>query len=276
LKNGKKSSRLTEVEINTINPILINCAIKIHEMSSVKLDELCNRLWNFIESDKDVASALLFVNILDMKAEKLYSPKQLNQKLANMKPVNPPPDDSSVSIRVQETKYVSDSQLTKALGPLVKGGFLTNITTKKELKDFISEQRKAGRKAILQTTGGRTSFYHTSPSLNNLKELMLQDKIRYYLFDSLKRSGLLLSFIELFFKAHINLLTNDKFFEYLKTANQHLGLKKEEWESGKNFFQSLDDKQIRKVAVAIVEAIPMMENLNLFRPHYILYSILKI
>ena len=245
-------------------------------MINIEPEELSNRLLNFVKSDKDLASALLFVNILDMKSEKLYSPKQLNQKLASMKPVNPPPDDSSVSIRVQETKYVSDSQLTKALVPLVKGGFLINITTKKELKDFISEQRRAGRKIILQSTGGRTSFYHTSPSLNNLQELMLQEKIRDYLFDSLKRSGLLLSFIELFFKAHINLLKHDKFFEFLRTANQHLGLKNEEWESGKNFFQSLDDKQIRKVAVAIGEAIPMMENLNLFRPHYILYSILKI
>lgn len=83
-------------------------------------------------------------------------------------------------------------------------------------------------------------------------------------------------FIELFLRAQMNLLTNDKYFQFLRTANQHLGLKTEEWESGRKFFQSLDNKQIERVAEAIVGAIPMLENRNLFQPYYILYSIFKI
>jgi hypothetical protein len=210
-----------------------------------------------------------------MNPNHLYTPDELNRKLANLQDPELTWNNSFV-FHHTDTKYLSESQLTKAVYPLVTGGLLINIKSMKELKDFIKTQTKLSRIRLRPSTGGRISFFKTSPNLERLKEIMSNQKIRKVIYNSLKNSGLLNKYVRVFFRAHLYLLTNDRFFNFLKMANQHLNLNKAEWESGKKFFASLDDKQLQKVVEIMVNELPALEKRKIFQPYYLLYSIMEI
>lgn len=275
MKNGKKSFQLTEEQVNAINQILIRCAIKIQTVIKLGPEKLSKKWMKLANSKRNTASTLLLLGAIDMEPEHLYTPDELNKKLANMQ--EPELVWNNSGLDDTNRGYLSDSQLTKALQPLVKGGLLINIQSKKKLKDFMKSQKRAGRERSRPMTGGRISLYKISPSIVNFKKLMSDVKIKNIVFNSLKNSGLLKKYAQVFLKAQVYLLTNDNFFNYLQITNRHLKSKKSDWEEGKKFFLSLNDKQIEKVADIIVNAIPTLENQKLFQPYYyLMYSLFEI
>jgi hypothetical protein len=228
-----------------------------------------------VKSKRDTASTVLFLDAMNMNPNQLYTPSEINKKLANIQEPEVTWNNSFV-FQSTDTKYLSDSQLTKALYPLVKSGLLINIRTKEGLKSFIRTQEQQSKKGRRPSVQGRISFYRTSPKLDRLKYLVANEKINKIFYTSLRNSGLLKNYMQVYFRAHLYLLTNEKFFNFLKMANRHLNLTKEEWGKGKKFFASLDDKQVDKVVEIMVDALPMLENRNLFQPHYLMYSIMEI
>jgi hypothetical protein len=258
MESGKKSGRnLNEEEIVGINQIVIRCAIQMQKLSNLSPEACSKIIIKMVKSEKSTAIALLSPNLPYMKSTHLYSPAEINKNLGSIDTLL----EESLKIR-----FISESQLSKALSGLVAKGLLINIKGKKELKRFLLDSNKVGTKLTLGDIDGRISLYLTSSKVEYLKKLIADDKIRNLIYLSLKKYGLLQKYLILIFKAYRSAAADEKVFQFLMTLNRRLKMNKSDWDRGRKIHLSLDDKAIESIANRFVEFMPELEKEGILVP----------
>ncbi len=258
MESGKKSGQsLDEEEIVGINQILIRCAIQIQKLSNLNPEACSKIIIKMVKSEKSTAIALLSANLPYMNSTHLYSPAEINKNLGSIDTLL----DESLKIR-----FISESQLSKALSGLVAEGLLINIQGKKELKRFLLNSKKVGTKLTHGDIDGRISLYLTSSKVEYLKKLILDEKIRNLIYLSLKKYGLLQKYVILMFKAYRSAAADEKVFQFLRTINRHLKMDKSDWDRARKIYLSLDDKTIESIAKRFIEFMPELEKEGVLVP----------
>jgi hypothetical protein len=280
---GKNYAQLTVEDKETINQILIICGAQLSKLIDSHPDpkRYSKKVLKYIQSKKNIAFVLLFLNLKNMEFSRPYTSNELNKKLAKDIGYNTEQQTIIADFKNEldnNKRYLKPSTMSKALKTLQQEGLLLNIRGKREAKHIRSLRGK--RKSKEYSTfarGGYISYHELSLDVDRLKKVMSKPKAVEVIHNSLKKSGWLHKYLKLLIKDSFYIVRNSKeqdnsMYELVKGANPYIQSGRSSWKSFRKYLLSLDDQQLEQAAEKL--AIHTMKNPNGL--HYVLYRLSKL
>jgi hypothetical protein len=263
---AKNIYKLSDKEKEILNDIITVCVAKIyHFVMSYNENpkQYVREILNLSKTDKALSVAYFIFNAKNISSDQIFSHKGLNKKLAKEILYDENEATYAILSSAEESKtYLKSYDMSEVLQELVDEGLFLNIRGKKKIRNLAPQvlpKQNKGAEYKDSKPEGYYSYYRITDDLETLKRVISNPEATAFIYNNLKKYGILQKYFEFMVLAFIYTLIesdDERFYQFATIAIQanidNKRIHPSEWRKIKQYIVSLKEEELQDLAKQMV------------------------
>jgi hypothetical protein len=253
-------------EREVINDIITICVAKIHHFNTTHNQnpkQYVQEIHDLSKTDKALSIAYFVFNATKISSDQIFSPKDLNKKLAKEILYESKEAIAAILSSAEECEtYLKSHDMSMVLQELKDEGLFLNIRGKKKIRAiaphvFPRQTKRAGYNDSKHE--GYYSIYRISHDLETLKKVISNPEAVKFVYNKLKKYGVLQKYYEFMVSSFMYTLIEsdeERFYQFATIAVQanldNKQIPPSEWKEIKKYLGSLKEEELQGLVKEMV------------------------